>query len=298
MRRQRNGLRNTRIPDKKQHSYSTCVWHSALLYAIKFETRYIPRMNKPRNAQPHTLPEPATWDARLARRPVTPLVGTSITPNHLTTLRLLIGIAGAFFYYLSVGSFWLCSLGALQIAFSNFVDHTDGELARISGQSSKIGHFYDLACDSVVTVLLFVGLGFYVSAHHPSMIVPAEWLGGIAGVAVALIFFLRMRIGSIESWQERHEAGLHGRFRDRRDVCILLAGSDAAQRRRCSWWPASIGAPLFAVWVVVDYQRALRRFAQATARAKDADGQDLQAVCSMNSSVDSLSPSCGWRQVR
>ncbi|CAH2778410.1 MAG: hypothetical protein CBCREVIR_0420 [Candidatus Burkholderia crenata] len=55
---------------------------------------------------------------------------------------------------------------------------------------------------------------------------------------------------------------------------------------------------MFAVWVVVDYQRALRRFAQATARAKDADGQDLQAVCSMNSSVDSLSPSCGWRQVR
>ena len=44
---------------------------------------------------------------------------------------------------------------------------------------------------------------------------------------------------------------------------------------------ASIGAPLFAVWVVVDYQRVLRRVARNTAsnaRDKDADGQDLQAV--------------------
>ena len=42
---------------------------------------------------------------------------------------------------------------------SNFVDHTDGELARISGKSSRIGHFYDLACDALVTVMLFVGMG-------------------------------------------------------------------------------------------------------------------------------------------
>src|SRR3978361_1891504 len=124
-------------------------------------------MTKPRNVKPHLLPEPPTWDARLARRLVTPLVGTPVTPNHLTTLRMAIGIGGA--YYLSLGNFWLCSLGALHIGGSNFVDHTDGELARISGQSSKIGHFYDLASDALVTVLLFIGLGFYVGLHHPSM---------------------------------------------------------------------------------------------------------------------------------
>ncbi|SAL57782.1 CDP-alcohol phosphatidyltransferase family protein [Caballeronia udeis] len=231
-------------------------------------------MNKPRNAQSHTLPEPATWDARLARRLVTPLVSTPITPNHLTTLRLLIGIAGA--YYLSGGSFWLCSLGALLIALSNFVDHTDGELARISGQSSKIGHFYDLACDSVVTVLLFVGLGFYVSVHHPSMIVPAEWLGGIAGVAVALIFFLRMRIESMAGKSGTKQAAMAG-F-ETEDVLYLLPVVTLLNGMTPFLVAASIGAPLFAVWVVVDYQRALRCFAQATARAKDADGQDLQAV--------------------
>jgi phosphatidylglycerophosphate synthase len=233
-------------------------------------------MNKPRNAQPHALPEPATWDARLARRLVTPLIGTPITPNHLTTLRLLIGIAGA--YYLSVGSFWSCSLGALLIALSNFVDHTDGELARISGQSSKIGHFYDLACDSVVTVLLFVGLGFYVKVHHPAMIVSAEWLGGIAGVAVALIFFLRMRIESMAGKSGTKQASMAG-F-ETEDVLYLLPVVTLLNGMTPFLVAASIGAPLFAVWVVVDYQRALRRFARATAGNKDPDGQDqdLQAV--------------------
>ncbi len=101
-------------------------------------------MTKPSPTQPRAVPEPATWDARLARRLVTPLVGTRVTPNHLTTLRLLIG-AGRRAIICRSGRFWLGNAGALLIALSNFVDHTDGELARISGQSSRIGHFYDLA---------------------------------------------------------------------------------------------------------------------------------------------------------
>jgi phosphatidylglycerophosphate synthase len=230
-------------------------------------------MTKPRNAKPHALSEPPTWDARLARRLVTPLIGTAITPNHLTTLRLLIGIAGA--YYLSAGGFWLCNLGALLIALSNFVDHTDGELARISGQSSKIGHFYDLASDSLVTVLLFVGLGFYVGVHHPSMIVPAEWLGGVAGVAVALIFFLRMRIESMAGKSGTKQASMAG-F-ETEDVLYLLPVVTLLNGMTPFLIAASIGAPLFAVWVVVDYQRALRR-TRGTPPNKDADGQDLQTV--------------------
>ena len=67
------GRRNAEI-SVKNPLYNRRVAGGAPLYAIKFETRYISRMNKPRNAQPHALPEPATWDARLARRLVTPLI--------------------------------------------------------------------------------------------------------------------------------------------------------------------------------------------------------------------------------
>jgi phosphatidylglycerophosphate synthase len=234
-------------------------------------------MTKSSPTQPRAVPAPATWDARLARRLVTPLVGTPVTPNHLTTLRLLIGVAGA--YYLSLGQFWLCTLGALLIALSNFVDHTDGELARISGQSSKIGHFYDLACDALVTVLLFLGLGFYVGAHHPSMIVPAQWLGGIAGIAVALIFYLRMRIESMVGKDGTKQASMAG-F-ETEDVLYLLPLITVVNGMTPFLIAASIGAPLFAAWVAVDHQRVMRRAALRTkgaAHAKDTDGKDFQTA--------------------
>src|ERR1700756_742633 len=132
---------------------------------------------------PINVPAPRTWDARLARRLVTPLVDTRITPNHLTTIRLLIGLAGAL--CLARGGFPRSNAGAFLIVLSNFVDHTDGELARISGKTSRIGHFYDLASDALVTVLLFLGMGYglgAMAAHSGAeWRVPPAVLGGIAG---------------------------------------------------------------------------------------------------------------------
>ncbi|WP_244814015.1 CDP-alcohol phosphatidyltransferase family protein [Caballeronia sp. Lep1P3] len=243
-------------------------------------------MTKPCPPHPQAVPEPATWDARLARRLVTPLVGTPITPNHLTTVRLAIGLAGA--YYLSLGEFWLCTVGALLIALSNFVDHTDGELARISGQSSKIGHFYDLASDALVTVLLFAGIGFYVAAHHPSFAAAAQWLGGIAGVAVALIFFLRMRIESMVGKSGTKQASMGG-F-ETEDVLYLLPLVTVLNGMTPFLVAAAIGAPLFALYVVLDYRRVLRRVREEVAKsmmnqtmntaqtARGKDGNDFQAV--------------------
>ena len=40
-------------------------------------------------------PNPRPWDARLAHWTVTPLVHSWVTPNHLTTLRLGVGLAAA-----------------------------------------------------------------------------------------------------------------------------------------------------------------------------------------------------------
>lgn len=76
---------------------------------------------------------------------VRPLIKTWVTPNHLTTLRLLAGLAGV--AALADGSYRWTNVGALLFVLSNFLDHTDGELARMSGKTSRFGHAYDLACD-------------------------------------------------------------------------------------------------------------------------------------------------------
>jgi len=50
---------------------------------------------------------PGPWDTRLARRLVAPLKDSWVTPNHLTTVRLLVGVAAArAFMHGSYGCSW------------------------------------------------------------------------------------------------------------------------------------------------------------------------------------------------
>ena len=201
------------------------------------------------------VPPPRTWDARLARWLVTPLKDTRIVPNHLTTLRLATGLAGA--ACLAMGNFAWTNAGALLIVLSNFIDHTDGELARISGKSSRFGHFYDLASDALVTVALFLSMGIGIAAPGESPFALSTVLGAIAGVAVALIFYLRMRIESIAGKAGTRQA-FAGGF-ETEDVLYLLPLVTLARGIEPFIDAAAIGAPLFAVWVTFDYWRVVRR---------------------------------------
>jgi phosphatidylglycerophosphate synthase len=196
------------------------------------------------------------WDARLARRLVTPLKDTRVTPNHLTSVRLAIGLAAAAAFL--PGSYGWSNLGALLLILSNFLDHTDGELARISGKSSRIGHWYDLASDAAVTILLFIAMGVGVGGIAGTVLqAPPAALGALAGCAIALIFFLRMRIESMAGKAASKQASLAG-F-ETEDVLYLLPLVTLCDGVAPFLVAASIGAPLFALWVVVDYRQVLRR---------------------------------------
>ena len=196
------------------------------------------------------------WDARLARRLVTPLKDTRATPNHLTTIRLAVGLAAAAAFL--PGTYGWTNIGALLMVVSNFLDHTDGELARISGKTSRIGHLYDLASDAVVTVLLFLAIGIGVGTHSGSLLpLPAALLGLAAGTAIALIFYLRMRIESLAGKAGTQQGSLGG-F-ETEDVLYLMPLVTLFAGLANFLVAAAIGAPLYAVWVVIDYWRVLRR---------------------------------------
>ena len=200
------------------------------------------------------------WDARLARRLVTPLKDTRVRPNHLTTVRLGFGIAAAVAF--AQGTYGWMNLGALLMVVSNFLDHTDGELARISGKTSRIGHWYDLASDAAVTILLFMAIGIGVGAQgdrsgSSSLPLSSAALGTIAGVAVALIFYLRMRIEELAGKAASKQAAVGG-F-ETEDVLYLLPLVTLCNGATPFLIASSIGAPLFALWVVVDYRRVVRR---------------------------------------
>ena len=199
------------------------------------------------------------WDARLARRLVAPLSNSWVTPNHLTTVRLLVGLAAAAAFL--PGPYVWSNAGALLLVVSNFLDHCDGELARISGKSSRAGHLYDLASDALVTVLTFVALGIGVSVHLALPLPPAA-LGGVAGCAIALIFYLRMQIERRVGKAGTLQASLGG-F-ETEDVLYLLPIATLCDRTASLLIAAAAVAPLYAVWVVFEYWRVMHRPQAAT----------------------------------
>lgn len=110
-----------------------------------------------------------SWTHKLARVVVRPLVGTRLRPNHLTTLRLLTGIAACacFARGTAAGMGWG---GGLWLV-SAFLDRADGELARIGNMMSRRGHIYDYYTDNIVNALFFVAAG--AGLRH-------SWLAGWA----------------------------------------------------------------------------------------------------------------------
>ncbi len=108
----------------------------------------------------------SSWTHRLARVAVRPLVGTGVTPNHLTTVRMLTGIA-ACIAFAAGDDLW----GGVLWLLSCFMDRADGELARVGNMMSPRGHLYDYYVDNTITAVFFVAIG--IGLRH-------SWLGGAA----------------------------------------------------------------------------------------------------------------------
>lgn len=128
------------------------------------------------------------WDQRLAGVVVRPLVGTAVHPNHLTTLSLGWGALAAGLFAFGGPEAW--NWAALVYMLAVFTDHTDGELARQSGKTSRFGHYYDFIAGATNYTLLFagLGLGLYFTGHGTWALA----LGLAAGLANPLIVTLRL----------------------------------------------------------------------------------------------------------
>ena len=186
------------------------------------------------------------WDARLSAWLVKPLVNSPVHPNVLTTIRLFVGVAGALLF--ATGAAF--NLGAFFIVASNFLDHTDGELARMSGKTSRFGHRYDLASDAIVTVGLFAGLGVGLQNELGNR---AILYGIISGIAVAGIFQLRHIIEQRHGKNAVKQPNFAG-F-EAEDVLYLLPVVTISGQQSGFLLAAAIGAPIALVVVAAEYFR-------------------------------------------
>ncbi len=194
-----------------------------------------------------------TWIHRFVRPAVRPLAHSRLTPNHVTTLRLIAGTAAAGAYALGTEAGYLWG-GVLFVA-SILFDRADGELARLGGKATRWGHVYDLCVDSFCNAIVFVGLGWGLrgGALGPWAVA----LGVLAGAAIAAILFMTLKIEALAGPRAGELEGAAGFDPDDAIAIVPLA----------VWmgWPkallvaAAIGAPAFAVLVFAVLQRRRRR---------------------------------------
>ena len=132
------------------------------------------------------------------------------------------------------GIFWL---------ISTFLDRADGELARISGKTTKFGHKFDYCCDTFITALFFISIGINLHDNLPN-----SW-SIIMGMCAALgIIFTEIYAEIIDQKKqitgEKAYPGFLGFDFD--DILYLFAPIVWLDWHLPFLIGASVGAPVFA----------------------------------------------------
>jgi phosphatidylinositol phosphate synthase len=86
---------------------------------------------------------------------------TGLTPDHLTVLGLLMGVAAA----VAIGAGALRA-GFVLVILAALPDLLDGALAKASNSASQRGAFFDSVIDRVTDALLLGGVAWYLASTH------------------------------------------------------------------------------------------------------------------------------------
>ncbi len=97
------------------------------------------------------------YDQRLARIMVRPLALIGMTPNQVTVVSLALALAAAWLF--ARGDAAQANWAAGLFILARFLDHFDGELARLTGTASRLGYYLDYVTGGLSYAALFLGIG-------------------------------------------------------------------------------------------------------------------------------------------
>jgi phosphatidylglycerophosphate synthase len=186
------------------------------------------------------------------------LVRWPVTPNQVTLASLGVGLAAATCLW-RARSATMAGLGLLLYSVSVVIDHSDGEVARLTFQESTFGERLDFACDTVVHAAIALAMG--ATARREASTAPL--LGAAAAGGVVLSALVARFLPS------RHEAGLGSMLRNlgNRDGFYSLLGAfvvglGLSRRRSLPWVMALLAAGSQAYWIAGLVQRLRERSAE------------------------------------
>jgi CDP-diacylglycerol--glycerol-3-phosphate 3-phosphatidyltransferase len=123
------------------------------------------------------------------------LIKIGLTPNAITTIGLLLnfGVAGIFILGAEEGNrgdlSYVGWAGAL-VLFAGLFDMLDGQVARLGKMSSKFGALYDSVLDRYSELIMFLGICYYLVAHHYFM---SSIFAFIALIGSMMVSYVRAR---------------------------------------------------------------------------------------------------------
>jgi len=114
--------------------------------------------------------------------------GVPLTPNQVSLISFLIGIASATSYV--IGNYLL---GAVLIQLSSIIDGVDGELARALGKASALGGFVDALLDRFVDLSVIAAITYSLITSGTVPVALAYVVGTAALTGDLLVSYLHAR---------------------------------------------------------------------------------------------------------
>lgn len=84
-----------------------------------------------------------------------------IVPNAVTIVAIILGTAGGIL--LGFGTLSLTLWAIALIVLANSLDSADGQLARMTGQYSRLGRFLDGMCGDIWFIAIYVSVAYRIS---------------------------------------------------------------------------------------------------------------------------------------
>ncbi|MBI2152768.1 MAG: CDP-alcohol phosphatidyltransferase family protein [Candidatus Rokubacteria bacterium] len=133
------------------------------------------------------------------------LIRLPVTPNQVTLLSLALGLAAAWMLWPARPASALA--GFVLYLLAVVVDHSDGEVARLTFQESAFGEWLDFTTDTVIHAALVLGMGVTASrVGEPTMLVA----GAVAAFGVILSALFARFLPEEASGEERLATVLKG----------------------------------------------------------------------------------------
>ncbi len=124
------------------------------------------------------------YDQRIARVLVRPLARLGVTANQITAASLVLALgAGALF---ALGGTPAIHWAAGIFVLARFLDHFDGELARLTGTASRFGYYFDYITGGLSHAALFAGIGWGLAGGPLGGWALALGLAGCASALLAM----------------------------------------------------------------------------------------------------------------